>query len=82
MAVKEKIGIVVSDKMKDTCIVAVSDRIIHKRYKKVITRTKRYAVQDSTFNSAIGDKVRIRETRPISKSKNWILINILTKSAT
>jgi small subunit ribosomal protein S17 len=68
--------------MKDTCIVAVSDRIIHKRYKKVITRTKRYAVQDSTFNSAIGDKVRIRETRPISKSKNWILINILTKSAT
>jgi small subunit ribosomal protein S17 len=82
MAVKEKIGIVVSNKMQNTCIVAVNDRIIHKRYKKVITRTKRYAVQDSTFNSAIGDKVRIRETRPISKSKNWILINILTKSAT
>jgi small subunit ribosomal protein S17 len=82
MGVKERVGVVVSDKMKDTCIVAVSDRIIHKRYKKVITRTKRYAVQDSTFNSAIGDKVRIRETRPISKSKNWILINILTKSAT
>ena len=82
MAVKEKIGIVVSDKMKNTRIVAVNNRIIHKRYKKVITRTKRYAVQDSTFNSAIGDQVRIRETKPISKTKNWILISVLRKSAT
>jgi small subunit ribosomal protein S17 len=82
MAIKEKIGIVVSDKMKDTRIVAVNDRIIHKRYKKVITRTKRYAVQDSKFNSSIGDKVRIQETKPISKTKNWILINVITKSAT
>jgi small subunit ribosomal protein S17 len=82
MAVKEKIGIVVSDKMKDTRIVAVNDRIIHKRYKKVITRTKRYAVQDSTLNASVGDKVCIRETKPISKTKRWVLINILTKSAT
>jgi small subunit ribosomal protein S17 len=82
MAVKEKIGIVVSDKMQDTRIIAVNDRIIHKRYKKVITRTKRYAVHDSTFNSAIGDQVRIRETKPISKTKNWILISVLRKSAT
>ena len=51
MAVKEKVGIVVSDKMVDTRIVAVSDRITHKRYKKVVTRTKRYAVHDSEFNS-------------------------------
>jgi small subunit ribosomal protein S17 len=82
MAVKEKIGIVVSDKMTDTRIVAVDDRIIHKRYKKVITRTRRYAVQDSTFNSSIGDQVRIRETKPISKTKNWVLIDVLRKSAT
>ena len=82
MAVKEKIGIVVSDRMQDTRIIAVNDRIIHKRYKKVITRTKRYAVHDSTFNSAIGDQVRIRETKPISKTKNWILISVLRKSAT
>ena len=82
MVVKEKVGIVVSDKMKDTRIVAVNDRIIHKKYKKVITKTKRYAVQDSTFNSAIGDQVRIRETKPISKTKNWVLINVLRKSAT
>ena len=82
MAVKEKIGIVVSDKMKDTLIVSVNDRVIHKRYKKVITRTKRYAVHDATSNSSIGDQVRIRETRPISKTKNWVLVSILRKSAT
>ena len=82
MAVKEKIGIVVSDKMKDTRIVAVNDRIIHKKYKKVITRTKRYAVHDSESNSSIGDQVRIRETKPISKTKNWVLTSVLRKSAT
>ena len=82
MAVKEKTGIVVSDKMNDTRIVAVSDRIVHKRYKKVITRTKRYAVHDSQFNSAIGDQVRIRETKPLSKTKNWVLISVLRKSTT
>ena len=82
MAVKEKVGIVVSDKMKDTRIVAVNDRVIHKRYKKVITKTKRYAVHDSTFNSSIGDQVRISETKPISKTKNWVLTNVLRKSAT
>ena len=82
MAVKEKIGIVVSDKMKDTLIVSVNDRITHKRYKKVITRTKRYAVHDTTSNSSIGDEVRIRETRPISKTKNWVLVSILRKSVT
>ena len=82
MAVKEKIGVVVSDKMQNTRIVAVNDRIIHKKYKKVITRTKRYVVEDSTFNSSIGDQVRIRETKPISKTKNWVLTNVLRKSAT
>mgnify|MGYP006134676043 FL=1 len=82
MAVKERVGVVVSDKMKDTRIVAVNDRVIHKRYKKVITKTKRYVVQDSTFNSSIGDQVRIRETKPISKTKNWVLVSILRKSAT
>jgi small subunit ribosomal protein S17 len=82
MAVKEKTGIVVSDKMNNTRIVAVSDRIVHKRYKKVITRTKRYAVHDSQFNATIGDQVRIRETKPLSKTKNWVLISVLRKSST
>ena len=82
MALKEKIGIVVSDKMNDTCIVAVNNRIIHNRYKKVITQTKRYAVHDSELNASIGDQVRIREAKPISKTKNWVLISVLRKSAT
>jgi small subunit ribosomal protein S17 len=82
MAVKESIGIVVSDKMNSTRIVAVNDRVLHKRYKKVITVTKRYAVHDSESSSSIGDQVRIRETRPISKTKNWVLTSILRKSST
>jgi small subunit ribosomal protein S17 len=82
MAVKEKTGIVVSDKMDNTRIVAVSDRVVHKKYKKVITRTKRYAVHDSQFKATIGDQVRIRETKPLSKTKNWVLISILRKSST
>jgi small subunit ribosomal protein S17 len=82
MTAKEKIGIVVSDKMKDTRIVAVNDRIMHKRYKKVVTRTKRYAVHDSSCNAGVGDQVRIRETKPISKTKNWVLISVLRKSVT
>ena len=82
MPIKEKVGIVVSDKMKNARIVAVSDRITHKRYKKVITRTKRYAVSDSDFNAGVGDKVRIRETRPVSKTINWVLTEIIKKSST
>ena len=68
--------------MKATRIVAFNDRGLHKRYKKVITRTKRYAVHDSTFESSIGDQVKIRATKPISKTKNWVLISVLRKSAT
>ena len=82
MTTKEKIGIVVSGKMMKTRIVAVSDRIMHKRYGKVITRTKRYAVHDTDFNASIGDKARIRETRPMSKTVNWILADIVKKSST
>ena len=82
MTTKEKIGVVVSDKMDKTRIVAVSDRKKHKRYGKVVTQTKRYAVRDTDFNATIGDKVRIRETRPISKTINWVLIDIVKKSST
>jgi len=82
MAIKEKIGIVVSDKMDNTRIIAVNARVLHKRYKKVVTVTKRYAVHDTESISSIGDQVIIRETRPISKTKNWILSSILRKSST
>jgi len=79
MAKKEKVGIVVSDKMVKTRIIAINERVISKRYGKVVTRTKRYAVHDSRFNSSIGDKVKITETYPISKTKNWVVTGILGK---
>jgi small subunit ribosomal protein S17 len=82
MIAKEKIGMVVSDKMLNTRVVAVSDRISHKNYGKIVTRTKRYVAHDVECNSKIGDKVKIQETRPISKTKNWLLISILEKSST
>jgi small subunit ribosomal protein S17 len=68
--------------MDKTRIVAVNTRVMHKRYGKVITRTKRYAVHDSEFNSSIGDQVRIREARPLSKTKNWVLTDVVRKSST
>jgi small subunit ribosomal protein S17 len=68
--------------MIDTRVVAVSDRIVHPRYKKVVTKTKRYAVHDSEFNSKAGDKVRIKQTLPISKTKTWAITSILRKSST
>ena len=76
MVKKTKEGIVVSRKMKDTCIGVIQDRVRHKHYKKVITKTKRYAVQETFFDFAIGDKVLIRETQPISKTKIWVLVSI------
>ena len=75
----EKIGIVVGDKMIKTRIVAINDRITSKRYGKVITRTKRYAVHDSRFNTSIGDKVKITEKYPLSKTKNWVITGVLRK---
>ena len=82
MSIKEKVGIVVSDKMVNTRIVAVVDRIRHKSYSKVINRTKRYSVYDQESQSKLGDKVRILETRPISKKTKWRLKDVLKKSST
>jgi small subunit ribosomal protein S17 len=80
MVKKTKEGVVVRNKVKDTCIVVVQDRVNHKRYKKLIIKTKHYLVHDVLFDLAIGDKVLIRETRPISKKKNWVLVSVLKNS--
>lgn len=82
MAAKEKIGLIVSDRMNNTRIVQVADRVSHKKYKKVVSRTKRYAAHDENLNSRIGDKVQIKESRPISKTKNWVIVRILETSKT
>lgn len=82
MAVKQKIGTIVSNKMQNTIVVEVDTRLTHKKYKKVVTKTKRYYVHNEEMQTSIGDVVEITETKPMSKTKNWILKSILRKSAT
>nr|YP_009315594.1 Ribosomal protein S17 [Liagora brachyclada]SCW24252.1 Ribosomal protein S17 [Liagora brachyclada] len=75
MPVKEKIGIVISNKMLKTATVAVKTKIPHKKYQKILSRTKKYKVHDENNNCQIGDIVKIQETRPLSKTKCWTLIH-------
>lgn len=80
MPIKERLGIVVSNKMNKTIVVAIENRVTHKRYGKIITKTKRYKVHDEMNECIIGDYILIRETRPLSKTKRWILKEIKQKS--
>ncbi len=77
MAVKERVGEVVSDKMDKTVVVAIENRSPHPKYGKIVVRTKKYKVHDEENQCKIGDRVRIRETRPLSKSKRWAVAEIL-----
>lgn len=76
---KIRIGKVVSDKMEKTRIVAVERLFRHSQYQKVIKRRKKFMVDDPKNESHIGDKVRIAETRPLSKRKRWRVLEILNK---
>lgn len=75
MAIKEKIGIVISNKMIKTITVAVKTKIKHKKYGKILIRTKKYKVHDEKNICQVGDIIKIHESRPISKTKFWTLIN-------
>ena len=77
---KERVGIVVSDKMDKTVVVAVTDKSIHPVYKKTITRPRRFKAHDEENECGIGDKVRIVETRKLSKDKNWRVAEIVEKA--
>ena len=79
MAIKERSGTVVSDKMNKTIVVAIENKITHKKYGKVISKTKRYKVHDENNECNIGDSVIISETRPLSKTKRWTLKEIKQK---
>ena len=79
MAIKERTGTVVSDKMDKTVVVAIENKITHKKYGKVISKTKRYKVHDENNECNIGDYVIISETRPLSKTKRWTLKEIKQK---
>lgn len=72
---KVLLGVVVSAKMKDTIVVAVTRFVQHPKYRKFVKRVKRYHVHDPGNTKAEGDKVEIRETRPLSKTKHFALVN-------
>jgi small subunit ribosomal protein S17 len=78
MAVKERVGLVVSDKMDKTVVVAVENRSAHPKYGKIVVQTKRYKAHDEGNQCKIGDRVRIQETRPLSRTKRWAVIDVLT----
>ncbi len=78
MAVKERVGLVVSDKMQKTVVVAVENRAPHPKYGKIVVRTRRYKAHDEENRCKVGDRVRIQETRPLSRTKRWSVTEILS----
>jgi len=76
---KVREGLVVSDKMDKTVVVAVETRKVHPLYKKAIRVTKKYKAHDENNACKIGDKVKIVETRPLSKEKSWRVMEIISK---
>ena len=77
---KVREGYVVSDKMDKTVVVAVEDRVKHRLYGKVMRHTTRLKVHDEANSAGVGDRVRVMETRPLSATKRWRLIEILEKA--
>ena len=77
---KTRSGIVVSDKMDKTIVVAVKDSVKHPLYKKIIKRTVKFKVHDEKNECGTGDRVTIMETRPISKDKHWRLVKVIEKA--
>lgn len=77
---KERVGVVVSDKMDKTITVSVKRKVKHPMYGKFVKKSKNFHAHDEKNECGIGDTVRIMETRPLSKSKNWRLVEILEKA--
>ena len=77
---KVRTGYVVSDKMDKTIVVELEDRVKHPLYDKIIRRTSRVKAHDENNTAGIGDRVRIMETRPLSATKHWRLVEILEKA--
>ena len=77
---KTRVGKVVSDKMDKTVVVIVEDRVAHPIYKKIIGRTYRQKAHDENNECGVGDRVRVREPRPLSKDKRWRAVEIIEKA--
>lgn len=77
---KVREGLVVSTAMDKTAVVAVVERVRHPRYVKTVQRTKRFAAHDEANEARVGDRVRISETRPLSRTKRWRIVTILERA--
>ena len=77
---KTRVGLVVSDKMDKTVVVAIEDNVKHPIYGKIIKRTLKVHAHDANNECSIGDRVEIMETRPLSKTKRWRLVQIIEKA--
>ena len=77
---KTRTGLVVSDKMDKTVVVAIIDNVRHPLYKKIVKRTVRRKAHDENNECRVGDRVSVMETRPLSKDKRWRVVNIIEKA--
>ena len=77
---KTRVGKVVSDKMDKTIVVAIEDNVKHPLYKKIVKRTYNLKAHDENNECNIGDRVKVMETRPLSKDKRWRLVEIIEKA--
>ena len=77
---KTRIGVVVSDKMDKTVVVAIKTKVRHPLYGKMVNRTRKFKVHDEENQCGVGDTVKIMDTRPISKDKRWRLVEIVEKA--
>ena len=77
---KTRVGRVTSDRMEKTCVVAVTSLVRHPLYGRIIRRTKKFKAHDENNDCRIGDTVEIMETRPLSKDKNWRVVNIIERA--
>ena len=77
---KVRVGMVVSDKMDKTVVIAIEDNVKHPVYVKIIKRTLKVHAHDENNECGVGDKVRIMETRPLSKTKRWRIVEIIEKA--
>jgi small subunit ribosomal protein S17 len=77
---KVREGLVISTKMDKTVVVGVSDRVRHRRYAKTVLRTRKLYAHDEGSGAKVGDRVRVQETRPLSKLKRWRIVEILEQA--
>ncbi len=78
---QEKVGTVTSNRMQKTVVVTVERQVMHPLYKRVVRRAKNFLAHDEKSECQVGDRVRIRQTRPLSRRKRWRVVQVLSKTA-